>query len=74
MEDQAKLLSGDERDWETLIRKRRLERARHAKIEVPDIIRDWETISSEDAPSKSQDGSGPLSGIPISMGTRNNFV
>ena len=69
MEDRAKLLSGGEHDWRTLIRERRLERARHAKIEVPDTIRDWETISCEDAPLKSQDESGTLSGIPISMGT-----
>ncbi|MGQ0667697.1 MAG: PEP/pyruvate-binding domain-containing protein [Nitrospiraceae bacterium] len=69
IEDRAKLLSGNERNWRALIRERRRERERHAEMEVPDTIRDWEVVSQGSVPPDRPDGSGPLAGIPISVGS-----
>lgn len=69
MTDRAKLLSGDSRDWKALIHERRRERERNAKVEVPDTIHDWETVSRGAVQPDRRNGTGPLSGIPISVGS-----
>jgi pyruvate,water dikinase len=69
IEDRAKLLSGDERNWRALIHERRRERERNAELEVPDTIRDWEMVSRGTVSSIPHDATGPLSGIPISVGS-----
>lgn len=67
--DRAELVSGAGRDWRVLIHARRGERERNAAVKVPDTIRDWETVSGGNVPSGHYDGTGPLSGIPISAGS-----
>ena len=67
--DRVELVSGNARDWRALIHARRAERARNAAVEVPDTIRDWETMSRGSVPSGRCDGTGPLSGMPISAGS-----
>ncbi len=69
IEDRAKLLSGDGRNWKALIHERRREREHHAEVEVPNTIRDWEAVSQGSVPPDQPDRSGPLSGIPISVGS-----
>jgi pyruvate,water dikinase len=69
MTDRAKLLSGDSRDWKALIHERRREQERNAKVEAPDTIQDWETVSRGTVPPDRRNGTGPLSGIPISVGS-----
>lgn len=69
IEDRAKLLSGNERNWRELIQERRRERERHAELEVPDTIRDWGVVSRSSVSSAPPDATGPLSGIPISVGS-----
>ncbi|BFU89459.1 MAG: putative Phosphoenolpyruvate synthase [Nitrospira sp.] len=67
--DRADLLAGNTRDWKTVIKARRTERDRNSAIAVPDTIRDWETASEQTVTSDKADGSGILSGTPISVGT-----
>ena len=69
LDDRAKLLSGDGRDWRAVIRERRRERERHAGMQVPDTIRDWESVSRGYMQPARLDGSGLLCGIPISVGS-----
>ena len=67
--ERVELVSGDRRDWRSLIRARRADREHNAGVEVPDTIRDWEAVSRETVPSCLHDGAGPLSGMPISTGS-----
>lgn len=67
--DRAELLAGSTRDWKAVIRARRAERAHDATVEVPDTVREWETASEQTLPSDKVEGSGILSGTPISVGT-----
>ncbi|TKS58988.1 MAG: hypothetical protein EWM72_02640 [Nitrospira sp.] len=67
--DRAELVSGNGRDWRSLIHARRAERERNAAVEVPDTVRDWEVVSRGRVPSGRHDGTGPLSGMPISAGS-----
>jgi len=62
-------VSGNGRDWRSLIHARRAERERNAAVEVPDTVRDWEVVSRGRVPSGRHDGTGPLSGMPISAGS-----
>lgn len=69
IDDRADLLAGGTRDWKAVIKARRAERECHAAIEVPDTIRDWDTVGRQTAPSHGSEGNGILSGTPISVGT-----
>jgi pyruvate,water dikinase len=69
IEDRAGLVAGERRDWRALIRARRAERERNAAVQVPDTIRDWETAAQEGASCDLHDGTGRLSGLPISAGS-----
>jgi pyruvate,water dikinase len=69
IEDRAGLVAGEQRDWRALIRARRAERERNAAVQVPDTIRDWETAAQEGASCDLHDGTGRLSGLPISAGS-----
>jgi pyruvate,water dikinase len=69
IKDRAGLVAGETRDWRALIRAHRTERARNETIQVPDTIRDWETASRKSASCDRQDGTGRLSGLPISAGS-----
>jgi len=69
IEDRAGLVAGEKRDWRALIRARRAERERNAAVQVPDTIRDWETAAQEGASCDLHDGTGRLSGLPISAGS-----
>ena len=69
IEDRTNLLAGDTHDWISVVKARRAERERNAQIEVPDTIRDWDTMHEPTvAPSQSKE-TGWLSGMPISVGT-----
>ncbi|MDF0676627.1 MAG: PEP/pyruvate-binding domain-containing protein [Nitrospira sp.] len=68
-DDRADLLAGSTRDWKAVIKDRRAERERDAAVEVPDTIHDWETASEQTMTSNQAEGSGTLSGMPISVGT-----
>jgi len=67
--DRADLLTVGTRDWKAEIRARRTEQEHNAKVEVPDTIRDWETANEQTVTSAQSDGTGPLSGMPISAGS-----
>ena len=69
MAERAELVSGEGRDWRSLVRARRAERECNAALEVPDTVRDWEAVSRGSVPSGRHDRSGPLSGMPISTGS-----
>ncbi|MCP9472771.1 MAG: PEP-utilizing enzyme [Nitrospira sp.] len=68
LQETTELAEGRERDWRSVIRTRRLERARNAHIHPPDTIRDWETARARLAASDDHDRSDLLSGVPISAG------
>lgn len=67
--DRDEVLAGDIRDWKTVTNARRAEREHDSTIEVPDTIRDWETMSEQTVTYDKSGGSGTLSGMPISVGT-----
>lgn len=68
LEERTSLFTGERRDWNALIAIRRAERARHATIQVPDTIRDWEeAVEGESGPTQST-GDNLLRGLPISVG------
>jgi len=67
--DRAELIAEGERDWRALIRARRSEQARNAAMHPPDTIHDWETVRTGNMSIVREDGTGPLSGLPISIGT-----
>ncbi|MGE3977831.1 MAG: PEP/pyruvate-binding domain-containing protein, partial [Nitrospira sp.] len=67
--DRADLLAGNTRDWKTVINARRTERDCNSAVAVPDTIRDWEAASEQTVTSDKAEGSGILSGTPISVGT-----
>lgn len=67
--ERIQLGSGGRPDWRALIHARRAERESNAGIEVPDTIRDWQAVSQGGVQSDRPDGTGPLSGMPISAGT-----
>jgi rifampicin phosphotransferase len=69
IEDRAALLSGEQREWRSVIHARRAERDRHTSLEAPDTIDDWETVRTGLAQSGRRDGTGPLAGMPISAGS-----
>jgi pyruvate,water dikinase len=69
IDDRADLLAGSTRDWKAEIRARRTEQEHNARVEVPDTIRDWETASELSGPPDQPNGTGPLSGMPISAGS-----
>jgi pyruvate,water dikinase len=67
--EQAELVSGNGRDWRALIYARRVERERNAAVEIPNTVRDWEAVSGGSVPSSQHNGTGPLSGMPITVGS-----
>lgn len=67
--ERGELTAGKKRDWRGLIRARRIERDQNATIRLPDTIHDWETARTGSPPIGSDDGTGSLSGFPISIGT-----
>jgi len=67
--ERNELVAGEKRDWRALIGARRIEREHNAAIHVPDTIHDWETVRIGSMPTGCDEGSGSLSGIPISIGT-----
>jgi pyruvate,water dikinase len=69
IEDRANLLAGDGRDWRAVIGERRQDRKRNADVAVPDTIRDWDVLGRGIVPPGHPDGPGPLSGLPISVGS-----
>ncbi len=69
IEDRASLLSGNTRDWITVIKARRAKRERNAAINVPDTIRDWDAANDQAMPPDKSKENGFLSGTPISVGT-----
>lgn len=68
MDEQRALSNGDQHNWQGLVRERREERARNVQLQVPDTIRDWESLVQEDSPCTGSGGEGSLRGIPISAG------
>jgi pyruvate,water dikinase len=68
LQETTELADGKEHDWRSVIRARRLERARNAHVHPPDTIRDWETARVRLAASDDHDRSDLLSGVPISAG------
>ncbi|MBH0188417.1 MAG: hypothetical protein HP493_06065 [Nitrospira sp.] len=52
-----------------MITARRAERHHNAAVHVPDTVRDWETASREIPSFDRRDGTGQLSGLPISAGS-----
>jgi pyruvate,water dikinase len=69
LEERAEVASGGRRDWRTLVRTRRAERERHATIDVPDTIRDWESVSEGQAEKGLSETQELLRGMPISTGS-----
>ena len=69
LEEQAALSEGASRDWQRLVLERREERTRQERLQVPDTIRDWETVMEQGVQSTSQGSDGLLRGIAISAGT-----
>ncbi|MDH5640442.1 MAG: PEP-utilizing enzyme, partial [Nitrospira sp.] len=72
--DRADLIGGEKRDWRAMIRARRLERECNAAIHPPDTVHDWETALAGGMPTGGAVGTGPLSGLPISIGMAAGFV
>jgi len=68
MDEQRALSNGDQHNWQGLVRERREERARNVQLQVPDTIRDWESLVQEDSPCAGSGGEGSLRGISISAG------
>lgn len=68
-DERVDLLTGNTRDWKAVIKTRRAEREYNAIVEVPDTIRDWETVSEQTVTSDKSEGNGILSGMPVSVGT-----
>ncbi len=68
-EERAELVNGGRRDWRTLVQTRRAERERHATIDVPDTIRDWESVSEGNAETGRSETEELLRGLPISAGS-----
>lgn len=67
--DRTDLLAGDTRDWDAVIRSRRTEREHNAMLVVPDAIHDWESANEPRVTSGEFDGTGMMSGMPISTGS-----
>ncbi len=62
------LIAGGSSDWRGLVQARRAERDRHATMNVPDTIQDWqETVQGMDT-SSVVTSEGTFHGIPISGG------
>ncbi|MCP9455812.1 MAG: PEP-utilizing enzyme [Nitrospira sp.] len=57
------------RDWRSVIRTRRAERARNEALHPPDTIRDWATACASSSESTCHTDVDLLSGLPISAGT-----
>ncbi|MDP1946324.1 MAG: PEP/pyruvate-binding domain-containing protein [Nitrospirota bacterium] len=68
VDERADLLAGGSRDWQGLIETRRAERARFAKLSVPDTIRNWRAALSGSDTVSAVASKGTLRGIPISGG------
>ncbi|MCS6896408.1 MAG: PEP-utilizing enzyme, partial [Nitrospira sp.] len=68
LQETVDLANGKTRDWRSLIRARRLERERNARLHPPDTIRDWETAQASLASSVRKDQAETLHGIAISVG------
>jgi len=68
LDERVALLAREDRDWRGLIRSRRAEQARHAAIDVPDTIREWEEAVAGLSPPDEALGDGTLQGLPISVG------
>ncbi len=69
LEERAALSEGAQRDWQRLVRDRREERRRHREVQVPDTVRDWESVVGQGAQSAGQGTDSLLRGIAISAGT-----
>ena len=69
LQERAEVLAGSSNDWKGMVQDRRTERARWARISVPDTIRDWNHVASsgEDV-STVIPLDGILRGTPISGG------
>lgn len=67
--DRTDLLAGGTRDWNTVIRARRTEREHNAMVTVPDTIHDWQSVNEPSFTSGQFDGTGMMSGMPISTGS-----
>ncbi len=68
LEERGSLPARDPRDWKALVRTRRAEWARHATIEAPDTIRDWEEALAGFADPTDPRRDGTWRGLPISVG------
>lgn len=68
LQETSELAEGKKGDWRSVIRTRRLEQVRNARVHPPDTIRDWETARVDLAASDDHDRSELLFGIPISAG------
>ena len=69
IDDRTDLLAGSTLDWKAVVQERRAERERHAAVTVPDTIRDWDSMNDQILKSNQSDGSGQLTGMPISAGS-----
>jgi len=67
--DRTDLLTGSTRDWNTVIRARRAEREQNETVGAPDTIHDWASVNESSVTSGRFDGTGMMSGIPISTGS-----
>jgi rifampicin phosphotransferase len=73
LDEQRDLLRPDSRDWKALVARRRDEWAAHAKIPVPDTIRDWDEAVVGMVPMD-RGHDGLLHGLPISVGCVTGLV
>ena len=69
IEDRTNLLAGSPHDWITIVKSRKAERERQARIEVPDTIHDWDSMKERIGTPHPSEENGLLSGMPISVGT-----
>ena len=69
IEDRTNLLAESSHDWISIVKARRAERERNARIEVPDTIRDWGIMKERTVARNPSEENGVLSGMPISVGT-----
>jgi pyruvate,water dikinase len=68
MDEQADLSAGQDRDWQTLVRARQLEREHQASVAVPDMIHDWDSVVEPPVAPVQTDADGPWRGLPIGAG------
>lgn len=69
LDERADLTAGRQGEWQRVVRARRADRERHAKVTVPDTIREWDEMYSGHPEHGINLPEGVLRGIPISPGS-----